>query len=327
MARPQRIEFNQAYYYVSSQGRSNKTLFPGREYRKIFLNLFDEISNRFNVDLHAYCILKNEYHLLINTRDANLSRVMRYLNGVYTQRYNSNRFGEGPLFYGRYKATVIDPENYLERVGRYIHCLPKYTGCDIDPEESFHSSITHYLGASSAPRWLQILPAITDIGSGANNERYARYVSNCRDAEVRHFFERKKRSPVLGSADFQEKMRITMQGIKDNKEGRDMRNYFVKPEIDNIVSEVAREYELDSYALYRTQEEEKTKKVILARNVAMTLSQDIGGHTLKDIASVFGIRNYRSVSILVGRFKNLISNQDSLRNQYVELRMRLLSRC
>ena len=327
MARPQRIEFNQAYYYVSSQGRSNKTLFPGREYRKMFLNLFDEISDRFNVDIHTYCILKNEYHLLINTRDANLSRVMRYLNGVYTQRYNSNRFGEGPLFYGRYKATVIDPEHYLERVGRYIHCLPKYTGCDIDLEESFHSSITHYLGESSAPRWLQILPAITDIGSGANNERYSRYVANCTDVEVRHFFERKKRPPVLGSDEFQKKIRATIKGVKESKEDRDMQNYFVKPEIDNIVSEVAREYELDSYTLYRTQEEEKTKKVILARNVAMTLSQDIGGHTLKDIASVFGIKNYRSVSILVGRFKNLISNQDSLRNQYVELRMRLLSRC
>jgi REP-associated tyrosine transposase len=327
MARPQRIEFNQACYYVSSQGRGNKILFPGREYRKMFLELFDETCDRFNVDMHAYCILKNEYHLLLNTRNANLSRVMRYLNGVYTQRYNSSRFGEGPLFYGRYKATVIDPENYLERVGRYIHCLPKYAGCDIGLEESFHSSIAHYLGEGSTPRWLKIISAITDTGSGTHNERYARYVANCTDVEVRHFFERKKRPPVLGSADFQEKMRTTTQGIKKNREGRDMRNYFVRPEIDNIVNEVAREYELDSYALYRTQEEEKTKKVILARNVAMTLSQDIGGHTLKDIASVFGIKNYRSVSILVGRFKNLINNHDSLRSQYVELRMRLLSRC
>lgn len=327
MARPQRIEFNQAYYYVSSQGRGNRTLFPGREYRKLFLDLFDEIYDRFNVEIHAYCILKNEYHLLLNTREANLSKVMRFLNGVYTQRYNSNRFCEGPLFYGRYKATVIDPENYLERVGRYIHCLPKYTGCDINLEGSFHSSITHYLGEGSTPRWLQILLAIKDIGSGTNNERYASYVASCRDTEVRHFFERKKRPPVLGSAEFQEKMRTTVQDIKESKEDKDMRNYFVKPKIDNIVSEVAREYELDSYSLYRTQEEEKTKKVILARNVAMTLSQDIGGHTLKDIASEFGIKNYRSVSILVGRFKNLISSQDNLRDQYVELRMRLLSRC
>ena len=78
----------------------------------------------FKVETHAYCLMDNHYHLLLRTPQGNLSRAMRHLNGVYTQRYNRIQKTDGPLYRGRYKAILIDVDAYLLNVSRYIHRNP-----------------------------------------------------------------------------------------------------------------------------------------------------------------------------------------------------------
>ena len=104
MPRPQRIEYENAFYHLMNRGRERHTIFHGDEYYLCFLETLAQAQLRFKCIVHAYCLMGNHYHLLIETPNANLGRVMRHINGVYTQRYNRLRLTDGPLFRGRYKA-------------------------------------------------------------------------------------------------------------------------------------------------------------------------------------------------------------------------------
>ncbi len=94
-------------------GLNRQTIFHTDEHRELFLNLLADIHQRFSIQIHAYCLMGNHYHLLLHTPNSNLSRAMRHLDGVYTQRFNKCQKSDGPLFRGRYKSILIDADNYL----------------------------------------------------------------------------------------------------------------------------------------------------------------------------------------------------------------------
>ena len=96
-------------------------------HKKTFLNLLSEVSERFKVDIHAYCLMNNHYHLLLTTHIANLDLVMRHLNSIYTLRFNRDVKRDGALFRGRYKSILIERERYFLNVSRYI---PKHKSID-----------------------------------------------------------------------------------------------------------------------------------------------------------------------------------------------------
>lgn len=124
MARPLRIEYTDGYYHVMNCGRGRQRIFHDTKYFEAFLVSLQEAHQRFGVQIHSYCLMGNHYHLLLKTSEANLSRSMRHINGLYTQRYNRLKKTDGPLFRGRYKAIVVDSDSYLLQVSRYIHLNP-----------------------------------------------------------------------------------------------------------------------------------------------------------------------------------------------------------
>jgi putative transposase len=85
---PIRLEYKNAYYYVMNRGRGRQTIFPAEQYYQIFQKTLQEAHDRFGLEIHAYCLMSNHYHLLVKTPNANLSRCMRHINGLYTQRHN-----------------------------------------------------------------------------------------------------------------------------------------------------------------------------------------------------------------------------------------------
>ncbi len=124
MPRPTRIEYENAVYHVMNRGRGGRTIFHGENYYRAFLHTLAEAHRRFDALIHAYCLVGNHYHLLIQTPRANLGRIMRHINGLYTQRYNRLLATDGPLFRGRYKAILVDEDAYLLQLSRYIHRNP-----------------------------------------------------------------------------------------------------------------------------------------------------------------------------------------------------------
>jgi len=128
MARPLRIEYSGAVYHITSRGNAKKAVFKDDPDRETFLSILDRVNKRYHWVCHAYCLMKNHYHLLIETPDGNVSVGMRQLNGVYTQAFNRRHRRAGHLFQGRYKAILIQKDSHLPEVSRYIVLNPVRAG-------------------------------------------------------------------------------------------------------------------------------------------------------------------------------------------------------
>jgi len=124
MARPLRIEFAGALYHITSRGNARENIYQDNSDRDSFLELLYKTNMRHDWICHAYCLMSNHYHLLIETRKPTLSKGMKYLNGSYTQRYNRRHQRIGHVFQGRYKSILIEKESYLRELSRYIVLNP-----------------------------------------------------------------------------------------------------------------------------------------------------------------------------------------------------------
>ena len=113
MGRPLRLEFSGALYHVTSRGNRREDIYESDDDRVLFLDIFGQICQSYNWVCHGYCLMGNHYHLLMETPDATLSRGMRQLNGVYSQKINRFHNRIGHLFQGRYKAILVEKESYL----------------------------------------------------------------------------------------------------------------------------------------------------------------------------------------------------------------------
>lgn len=124
MSRPLRIEYPGAWYHVMNRGRRREQIYQDEEDYRLFLEVLQDTAKMWNLRVSAYCLMSNHYHLLVQTPDGNLSRCMRHLNGVYTQRYNRRHGIDGQLFRGRYKAVLVEEDSHLLELLRYIHRNP-----------------------------------------------------------------------------------------------------------------------------------------------------------------------------------------------------------
>jgi REP element-mobilizing transposase RayT len=156
MARPLRIEFEGALYHVTSRGNAQAPIFLNNQDRESFLQLLQEVISRFGWLCHAYCLMDNHYHLLIETPRANLSRGMRHLNGVFTQRFNRKHNRVGHLFQGRFKAILVEKESHLLELARYIVLNPVRAGMVKNPAHHRWSSYSATADIERAPQWLTV---------------------------------------------------------------------------------------------------------------------------------------------------------------------------
>jgi putative transposase len=154
MARPLRIEYPGAVYHITSRGNEKKPVFKDDQDRYTFLHTLGAVNKRYHWICHAYCLMGNHYHLLIETPDGNLSIGMRQLNGVYTQYFNKRHKRTGHLFQGRYKAILIQRESHLLEVCRYVVLNPVRAGVVARPEEWQWSSYRATAGHARRPSCL-----------------------------------------------------------------------------------------------------------------------------------------------------------------------------
>jgi len=151
---PFRIEYPGAIYHITSRGNARQRIFEDDKDRASFLELLKSIINRYNWLCHAYCLMDNHYHLLIETPEGNLSQGMRQLNGIYTQRFNRKHTMVGHVFQGRFKAILVDKENYLLELCRYVVLNPVRAGIVKSPEKYKWSSYRATAGMAESPLFL-----------------------------------------------------------------------------------------------------------------------------------------------------------------------------
>ena len=154
MARPLRIEFADAVYHVTARGNRQEPIFLDDHDRRLFLDLLSQAFDRFDATALAYCLMGNHYHLVLRTRQPNLSALMRHVNGVFTQRVNRRHGTVGHLFQGRFKAILVDRDAYLLEACRYVDLNPVRAGMVGSARDWPWSSYLALTGVSAAPPWL-----------------------------------------------------------------------------------------------------------------------------------------------------------------------------
>ena len=156
MSRPLRIEFPGAVYHVTSRGDRREPIFVDDVDRNALLAVVGQAMDRFDAQVLAYCLMGNHCHFVLHTRVANLSRLMRHLNGVYTQDFNRRHRTVGHLFQGRFKAVLVDRDAYLLEVCRYVELNPVRAHIVGHPGDWRWSSYLAHVGVVTAPAWLDV---------------------------------------------------------------------------------------------------------------------------------------------------------------------------
>jgi REP element-mobilizing transposase RayT len=176
MTRPLRIEFPGALYHVTSRGNAGQAIFLDGGDKSKFLEVLLIVVERFNWLCHAYCLMENHYHIMIETPEGNLSRGMRHLNGVFTQVFNQRHRRVGHLFQGRYKAIVVEKERHLLSLCRYVVLNPVRAGLVRKPERWAWSSYRATVGEVRRPRFLTVSWILSQFEGRKREEKYKEFV-------------------------------------------------------------------------------------------------------------------------------------------------------
>lgn len=243
MARPLRIEYPGAWYHVLNRGRRKETIFFGDEDRELFMKVLGECSELFSLEIHAYSLMPNHYHLLVHTPKENLSRVMRHLNGVYTQRVNARHKFEGSLFRGRYKSILIEEETYFLELLRYIHRNPVKANLTTDLEEHKWTSHRAYMREKERPDWLRTKTALLQFGKHMNKAKREldAFVKKEVPVNLEKVLDRIKWPVLLGSKKFKEKIKNMIRGkeidIREIPQQKTVRQQYTAEDVRVMITE------------------------------------------------------------------------------------------
>jgi REP element-mobilizing transposase RayT len=284
MSRPLRIEYAEALYHVTSRGNARRSIFKDDKDREMFLSILEEINDRYHWLCHAYCLMNNHYHLVIETPDANLSKGMRQLNGVYTMRFNRHHGSVGHVFQGRYKAIVVQKESHLLEVCRYVVLNPVRARVVETPEPWRWSSYRATAGLERAHPCLTTDWVLGQFGSKRRRaeKRYRAFVMD--GIRGHRIWKDVKGQSILGDGDFVNRLIDYARGYEEVKEIPKVQRYLNRPGLKEI---------------FENTEGEKRKR---DRRIAEAVKR--WGYSEKEIADCLRL-HYSTVSRLIGREADL----------------------
>jgi len=208
MGRAWRIEFDGAFYHVMSRGNEGRNIFFCDDDRQGFLGVVCEISERFEIDIFAFVLMDNHYHLLIRTRRANLSKAMQWLGVTYTRRFNNKHSRIGHLFQGRFKSIIVQNDIYLMQLSCYIHRNPLRAGAVNRLARYPWSSYPVYAYGNKGPQWLSTELILSQFDEKSRHRDYREKVQGYAKEEKR-LLEDLKHGMILGSKRFVDNIRST----------------------------------------------------------------------------------------------------------------------
>jgi REP element-mobilizing transposase RayT len=174
MARPLRVEYPGAVYHVTTYGNAGQPVFLADKDRRLFLEILGKTVDRWGWLCHAYCLMEDHYHLLIETPEPNLSRGMRQLNGEYTQAFNRKHGRGGHLFQGRFKSLLVEKDRPMLEMCRQMVLIPVRSGAAKKPKDWAWSSYGATSGKEEAPAFLHREWILDQVGAG-HRDRFKRY--------------------------------------------------------------------------------------------------------------------------------------------------------
>jgi len=319
MSRPLRIEYPDAWYHVMNRGRRGENIFADSDDYKVFIALLQETSEMFNFQVAAFCLMSNHYHILVQTPAGNLSRAMRHINGVYTQRYNRAKNTDGQLFRGRYKSVLVQEDSHLLELLRYIHRNPVRANLCKDVNDYPWSSHQGYISSAEKWGWLhkKFLLDMFDKNRNKAKKQYEVFVKGEDSAAVIEFFNKKNLASFFGSQKFIEWVKATNHHLENHQEIPQSRH--LAPTVAGIKQAVCNCYAIEQSILAQTKRGQENEP----RNVAVYLARKRCGLRLDEIGREFAIMKYSSVSSIVTRTEKQLLTDKQMQKRVEEILVEL----
>ncbi|MEX5282732.1 MAG: transposase [Nitrospiraceae bacterium] len=234
MARPLRLEFPGALYHVTARGNARHAIVLDDQDRQRFLDVLARVVDRFHLLLHAYCLMDNHYHLLVETPEANLSKAMRQLNGVYTQAFNRRHRRVGHVLQGRFRAIVVDRDSYLLELCRYVVLNPVRAKSTRKPETYAWSSYRATAGLAATPPFLAVDWLLSQFGHQrlAAQRKYRAFVAEGMGQGSP--WEHVQGQVLLGSERFIDRLRVGLQDKRALQEIPREQRFAARPTLSHL---------------------------------------------------------------------------------------------
>jgi len=337
MSRPLRIERTGGWYHVTARGNERRPIFRDNRDRAHFCSLLGEMVGRFQVRLHAFVLMDNHYHLIVELTEPNLSRTGQWLNVSYSVWFNRRHGRSGHLFQGRFKSVVVDPIQWGVELSRYVHLNPVRldrmglgkadrqkmgVGASGAPEARSvkeriarlrryrWSSYRAYVGLSRRPAWLEC-DRVLELGGGKKEERirnYRDYVELAvREGSAKSPWEELQDQVVLGGEQFLQTLRAHVTGNAREQRGA-KRLAQARPKLEEVIANLEK-------VKGQLWTEIRDRHGDNGRDLVLYVGRRACGLKLWELADAVGMTDYSAVSIAIRRFERQLPRNKSGREQ------------
>jgi putative transposase len=309
MARPLRIEYEGAFYHITARGNEQKRIYFNKTDYGKFREYLEGARQKYGCLLHAYVFMTNHYHMIIETPNANISKIMHFINGSYTTYINKKRDRSGHLFQGRYKAILIDRDTYLLELSRYIHLNPVRARIVEKPEEFLNSSYASYIGnrKDDIVHHDQILKMISKNKRSAP-KLYKEFVESGIGADLGNPLTKTYGGLILGEKSFiKESLSRLKEGIVSRKETSHRRLLEATYQPDAIVNAVSAFFGVDDEEVLHDKKE--------YRNICIYVMKKYTGMTNVQISQIFNGLTFSAVAKVHYRTAKAIEENSAMRKK------------
>ena len=284
-----------------------------------FIDLLKSASEMFNAQIAAYALMPNHFHLLLRTPEANINRIMRHIGGVYTQAFNRRHGHDGQLFRGRYKSILVDEDEYLLGLVRYIHHNPLKANMGTALEKYDWTSHGGYLSDDGAWDWLYREAVLKRFSYRLDEarKRYLCFMAQGDDERIEHAFSRLNLPAILGGKIFIKMIKDKFFHVKMDREVPAAKR--LAPSFQEIVSAVLAVYEVEASSLHISLRGFTNEP----RDVAIYLLRTHCGLPLQEIAKSLSVRSYSSVSTTLTRVGQRLIEDGKFKSRVEKVRSAL----
>lgn len=298
-----------------SRGNARQDIFRSDDDRHLFLSLIEDLSERFDIEVYAYVLMSNHYHLLLKTRDANISKAMQWFGTTYTRKFNLNNQASGHLFQGRFKSIIVENDAYLLRVSCYIHRNPLSAGIVKRLSDYLWTSYRFYAYKKSPPEWLNIQTILSQVPGPDRHRAYRTKVQTYSD-EQENLIDNIKHGLIYGSKKFVAS--IKEQFLSDTKKPElPQHNRLYKAfDPENLLKRAAKTLSFDLSAAIiskKIADGDKEKRDMLVYWLRKT-----GRLSNSEIGAYFGL-TYSAVSKIISQFCDRLSIERGLKSRFNKL--------
>ena len=314
MARPLRIEYEGAFYHVTSRGNERRKIYFSKADFEKFKSYLKQAQEKYGYVLHCYVLMNNHYHLLIETPNANISKVMHYVNGSYTNYVNRRRDRSGHLLQGRYKAIVIERDSYLLELSRYLHLNPVRAKIATRPEEYPHSSYGSYIAREKEEFvYRDLIWEMISSDRKYAPKRYREFVETAINDDLENPLKDVYAGMILGGTSF---IKDILGGLKGEILQREEVSYRRELQgvwrADEVVAAVASHFKVSRNEVLQESKE--------YRNIAIHLIKQCTDMTNRRIGEIFGAMSSSGVAKAHQRFGKRLERERSLRKRVGKIR-------